>query len=187
MEQLNENDLTRLLLDSATRRDAFGKLVAQYSEMLYWKIRRIVMFHEDADDVLQNTFMKAWKAMDTFRGESKLTTWLCRIAINESLDFVRHKQALAIISSDSTNGNAGVPVHEQLLADEYFDGDNAEALLQEAIAQLPDVQRTVFLLRYYDEMKYSEISGILNTSEGALKASYHIAVNKIKEYFDKND
>lgn len=187
MEQLNENDLTRLLLDSATRRDAFGKLVAQYSEMLYWKIRRIVMFHEDADDVLQNTFMKAWKAMDTFRGESKLTTWLCRIAINESLDFVRHKQALAIISSDSTNGNAGVPVHERLLADEYFDGDNAEALLQEAIAQLPDVQRTVFLLRYYDEMKYSEISGILNTSEGALKASYHIAVNKIKEYFDKND
>ena len=82
MEQLNENDITRLLLDSATRRDAFGKLVAQYSEMLYWKIRRIVMFHDDADDVLQNTFMKAWKALDSFRGESKLTTWLCRIAIN---------------------------------------------------------------------------------------------------------
>ena len=187
MEQLNENDITRLLLDSATRRDAFGKLVAQYSEMLYWKIRRIVMFHDDADDVLQNTFMKAWKALDSFRGESKLTTWLCRIAINESLDFVRHKQALTILSSDSTTDNAGVPMHERLLADEYFDGDSAEAMLQEAIAQLADVQRTVFLLRYYDEMKYSEISDMLNTSEGALKASYHIAVNKIKDYFHNND
>ena len=140
------------------------------------------MFHDDADDVLQNTFMKAWKALDSFRGESKLTTWLCRIAINESLDFVRHKQALTILSSDSTTANAGVPMH-----DEYFDGDSAEAILQEAIAQLPDVQRTVFLLRYYDEMKYSEISDMLNTSEGALKASYHIAVNKIKDYFHNND
>ena len=90
-------------------------------------------------------------------------------------------------SSDSTTDNAGVPMHERLLADEYFDGDSAEAMLQEAIAQLPDVQRTVFLLRYYDEMKYSEISDMLNTSEGALKASYHIAVNKIKDYFHNND
>ena len=145
------------------------------------------MFHDDADDVLQNTFMKAWKALDSFRGESKLTTWLCRIAINERLDFVRHKQALTMLSSDNTTDNAGVAIHEKLLADEYFDGDRAEAMLQEAIAQLPDVQRTVFLLRYYDEMKYSEISTMLNTSEGALKASYHIAMNKIKEYFHNND
>ena len=187
MEQLNENDITRLLLDSATRRDAFGKLVAQYSEMLYWKIRRIVMFHDDADDVLQNTFMKAWKALDSFRGESKLTTWLCRIAINESLDFVRHKQALTILSSDSTTDNAGVPMHERLLADEYFELELADALLQKTKTQLPDVQSTLFLLRYYDEMKYSEISDMLNTSEGALKASYHIAVNKIKDYFHNND
>lgn len=187
MEQLSEKDITRQLLDPAARRNAFGMMVSQYSEMLYWKIRRIVMFHDDADDVLQNTLMKAWKSIDSFRGESKLTTWLCRIAINESLDFVRHKQALTILSSESTTDNAGVAIHEKLLSDDYFDGDKAEAMLQEAIAQLPDVQRTVFLLRYYDEMKYSEISSMLNTSEGALKASYHIAVNKIKEYFTNND
>lgn len=145
------------------------------------------MFHDDADDVLQNTLMKAWKSLDTFRGEAQLTTWLCRIAINESLDFVRHKQALTILSSDTTTGKLGQTIHDRLLADEYFDGGRMEALLQEAISQLPDVQRTVFLLRYYDDMKYSEISRMLNTTEGALKASYHIAVNKIKEYFKMND
>ena len=187
MEQLSEKDIALQLQDTATRRQAFSILVGQYSEMLYWKIRRIVMFHDDADDVLQNTLMKAWKSLDSFRGDSKLTTWLCRIAINESLDFIRHKQALVIVSSDSTTDNVGVSIHEKLMADEYFDGDSAEALLQEAISQLPDVQRTVFLMRYYDEMKYSEISSILNTSEGALKASYHIAVTKIMEYFEKKN
>lgn len=180
-------ELQRRLMDPETRYAAFEEAVRTYSPVLYNQIRRMVTWHDDADDVLQNTFMKAWKALDSFRGESKLTTWLCRIAINESLDFVRHKQALTILSSDSTTDNAGVPMHERLLADEYFDGDSAEAILQEAIAQLPDVQRTVFLLRYYDEMKYSEISDMLNTSEGALKASYHIAVNKIKDYFHNND
>ena len=187
MEQLSEKEIALQLQDTATRRQAFSILVGQYSEMLYWKIRRIVMFHDDADDVLQNTLMKAWKSLDSFRGDSKLTTWLCRIAINESLDFIRHKQALVIVSSDSTTDNVGVSIHEKLMADEYFDGDSAEALLQEAISQLPDVQRTVFLMRYYDEMKYSEISSILNTSEGALKASYHIAVTKKKEYFEKKN
>lgn len=187
MEQLSEKEIALQLQDTATRRQAFSILVGQYSEMLYWKIRRIVMFHDDADDVLQNTLMKAWKSLDSFRGDSKLTTWLCRIAINESLDFIRHKQALVIVSSDSTADNAGVSIHEKLMTDEYFDGDSAEALLQEAISQLPDVQRTVFLMRYYDEMKYSEISSILNTSEGALKASYHIAVTKIKEYFERKN
>lgn len=183
----DEKDIIRQLFNPKTRRDAFGKVVAQYSEMLYWKIRRIVMFHDDADDVLQNTLMKAWKALDNFRGDSQLTTWLCRIAINESLDFVRHKQALTFLSSDCTTDDAGVPLHEKLLADEYFDGDETEAILQEAIAQLPEVQRTVFMLRYYDDMKYSEISKMLNTTEGALKASYHIAVGKIKEYFKMYD
>lgn len=187
MEQLSEKEIALQLQDTATRRQAFSILVGQYSEMLYWKIRRIVMFHDDADDVLQNTLMKAWKSLDSFRGDSKLTTWLCRIAINESLDFIRHKQALVIVSSDSTTDNVGVSIHEKLMADEYFDGDSTEALLQEAISQLPDVQRTVFLMRYYDEMKYSEISSILNTSEGALKASYHIAVTKIKEYFERKN
>ena len=152
-------------------------IVNQYSQSLYWKIRSIVLTHEDTDDVLQNTFLKAWKSLPTFQGKAKLSTWLYRIAINESLDFLRRKKAATLSSAD-----ADLSVANRLLADDYFDGDKSQAVLQEAIATLPDVQRTVFTLRYYDEMKYSEISEILGTSEGSLKASYHIAVQKITDY-----
>ena len=152
-------------------------IVDQYSQSLYWKIRSIVLTHEDADDVLQNTFLKAWKSLPTFQGKAKLSTWLYRIAINESLDLLRHQKTSALSSAD-----ADLSVANRLLADDYFDGDKSQAVLQEAIATLPDVQRTVFTLRYYDEMKYSEISEILGTSEGSLKASYHIAVQKITDY-----
>ena len=152
-------------------------IVDQYSQSLYWKIRSIVLTHEDADDVLQNTFLKAWKSLPTFQGKAKLSTWLYRIAINESLDFLRRQKTAALSSAD-----ADLSVANRLLADDYFDGDKSQAVLQEAIATLPDVQRTVFTLRYYDEMKYSEISEILGTSVGSLKASYHIAVQKITDY-----
>ena len=152
-------------------------IVDQYSQSLYWKIRSIVLTHEDADDVLQNTFLKAWKSLPTFQGKAKLSTWLYRIAINESLDFLRRKKAATLSSAD-----VDLSVANRLLADDYFDGDKSQAVLQEAIATLPDVQRTVFTLRYYDEMKYSEMSEILGTSEGSLKASYHIAVQKITDY-----
>ena len=152
-------------------------IVDQYSQSLYWKIRSIVLIHEDTDDVLQNTFLKAWKSLPTFQGKAKLSTWLYRIAINESLDFLRHQKTTALSSAD-----ADLSVANRLLADDYFDGDKSQAVLQEAIATLPDVQRTVFTLRYYDEMKYSEMSEILGTSEGSLKASYHIAVQKITDY-----
>ena len=152
-------------------------IVDQYSQSLYWKIRSIVLTHEDADDVLQNTFLKAWKSLPTFQGKAKLSTWLYRIAINESLDFLRRKKAATLSSAD-----ADLSVANRLMADDYFDGDKSQAVLQEAIATLPDVQRTVFTLRYYDEMKYSEMSEILGTSEGSLKASYHIAVQKITDY-----
>lgn len=152
-------------------------IVDQYSQSLYWKIRSIVLTHEDADDVLQNTFLKAWKSLPTFQGKAKLSTWLYRIAINESLDFLRRKKAATLSSAD-----ADLSVANRLLADDYFDGDKSQAVLQEAIATLPDVQRTVFTLRYYDEMKYSEISEMLGTSVGSLKASYHIAVQKITDY-----
>ena len=152
-------------------------IVDQYSQSLYWKIRSIVLTHEDADDVLQNTFLKAWKSLPTFQGKAKLSTWLYRIAINESLDFLRHQKTAVLSSAD-----ADLSVANRLLADDYFDGDKSQAVLQEAIATLPDVQRMVFTLRYYDEMKYSEISEILGTSEGSLKASYHIAVQKITDY-----
>ena len=152
-------------------------IVDQYSQSLYWKIRSIVLMHEDADDVLQNTFLKAWKSLPTFQGKAKLSTWLYRIAINESLDFLRRQKAATLSSAD-----ADLSVANRLMADDYFDGDKSQALLQEAIATLPDVQRMVFTLRYYDEMKYSDISEILGTSEGSLKASYHIAVQKISDY-----
>lgn len=179
----DEGRLVSQLADPATRRDTFSKLVRQYSERLYWQVRRIVLVHEDADDVLQNVFVKAWNGLDSFKGDSKVSTWLYRIAINESLDFMRRKKTLSIVSADDD----GAGVYNALLADKYFDGDEVAAQLQEAIAQLPDVQRMVFNMRYFDEMKYSEISGVLGTSEGALKASYHIAMKKITEYFKAHD
>jgi len=174
---LDEAEVSRLLASSEGRQKVFPMIVDQYSQSLYWKIRSIVLTHEDADDVLQNTFLKAWKSLPTFQGKAKLSTWLYRIAINESLDFLRRQKTAALSSAD-----ADLSVANRLLADDYFDGDKSQAVLQEAIATLPDVQRTVFTLRYYDEMKYSEISEILGTSEGSLKASYHIAVQKITDY-----
>jgi RNA polymerase sigma-70 factor (ECF subfamily) len=152
-------------------------VVDQYSQQLYWKIRGIVVFHDDADDVLQNTFLKAWKSLDDFQGKSKLYTWLYRIAVNEALDFLRRKKNQQALSTDMEPHLAN-----RMMADEYFDGDRSEALLQEAVATLPAVQRTVFTMKYFEEMKYSAMSEILNTSEGALKASYHIAVQKVTEY-----
>lgn len=163
-------------------RQSFSEIVAQYSEPLYWKIRHIVLNHDDADDVLQNVFIKAWSNMDDFKNKSKVSTWLYRIAINESLDFIRKKKTTSLVDIEAEGA-----IVNNLMADEYFDGDETEAQLQEAISMLPDVQRVVFNLRYFDEMKYSEISKLLSTSEGALKASYHIAVKKITDYFKKRD
>jgi RNA polymerase sigma-70 factor (ECF subfamily) len=159
----------------------FEQIVRQYSEPLYWQIRRMVLSHEDANDILQNTFMKAWNRMDDFHGESKISTWLSRIALNESVDFLRHNKRQINAIDD------GMSVADTLMADPYFDGSEIEARLQQAIASLPEVQRTVFQLRYYDDMKYSDMSKLLNTSEGALKASYHIAVKKISEFFKSHD
>ena len=166
-----------------TVKKGFEMLVQQYSETLYWKIRHFVLYHEDADDVLQNVLMKAWMNLNSFRGEAKVSTWLYRIAVNESLDFLR-KQKTAKLTADEQQ-----TVAARLMADEYFDGDEAEALLQEAVASLPDVQRMVFQMRYYDNMKYSEMSKLLDRSEGALKSSYHIAVQnflKSKKLLFKN-
>ncbi len=143
----------------------------------------MVLNHEDANDVLQNTFIKAWNGLEKFHGDSKIITWLSRIAINESLDFLRKQKNAHLLSTDAEESG----VASRLMADDYFDGDDIEAKLQEAISRLPEVQRTVFLLRYYDDKKYSEISRMTGTSEGALKASYHIAVKKISEFFHQFD
>lgn len=174
---LSDSELIEMLREPRTRREGFAVLVKQYSEKLYWKVRRIVLSHEDANDVLQNVFIKVWSNLQNFQGKSSLSTWLYRIAINESLDFLR-KQKLA----DKVSADEDVSVASRLMSDEYFDGDEVQARLQEAVARLPEVQRMVFNLKYFEEMKYSEMSQILNTSEGALKASYHLAVKKITEY-----
>ena len=174
---LSDSELVEMLREPRTRREGFAVLVKQYSEKLYWKVRRIVLSHEDANDVLQNVFIKVWSNLQNFQGKSSLSTWLYRIAINESLDFLR-KQKLA----DKVSADEDVSVASRLMSDEYFDGDEVQTRLQEAVARLPEVQRMVFNLKYFEEMKYSEMSQILNTSEGALKASYHLAVKKITEY-----
>lgn len=180
MVWLDEAVLIRQLASPEGRQKVFPLIVDQYSQSLYWKIRSIVLRHEDADDVLQNTFLKAWKSLPQFEGKAKLSTWLYRIAINESLDFLRRQHSVARCSVEGD-----MSVASQLMSDDYFDGDKGQALLQEAIASLPDVQRTVFTLRYYDSMKYSEISEVLGTSEGGLKASYHVAVQKIRDYLKR--
>lgn len=177
-----EEIVIRRLSDPKQRTQAFGEIVSQYSESLYWKIRRMVLSHDDANDVLQNVFLKAWANLDDFQNKSRLSTWLYRIAVNESLDFLRKQCRMSAVSADENPVAAS-----RLMADEYFDGDETQAQLQQAIAGLPDVQRTVFNLRYYDEMPYSEISKLLSTSEGALKASYHLAVKKITEFFKQHD
>jgi RNA polymerase sigma-70 factor (ECF subfamily) len=145
-------------MNPETQRKGFELMVREYSEQLYWQIRKIVLTHEDTNDVLQNTFLKAWNAIDTFHGEAKVSTWLSRIAINESVDHLRRNKHLVSAGDDDLS------VANNLMADPFFDGSETEAMLQQAIAQLPDVQRTVFTLRYFDDMKYSEISQITNTS-----------------------
>ena len=183
MTKQEEQLLMQQLSDPTTQRKAFEQVVREYGEQLYWQIRRLVLVHEDADDVLQNVFIKAWSHLDDFHQDSRLSTWLYRIAVNESLDFLRKQKNNSMIHTDDVESG----VANMLVADNYFDGDETQALLQEAISQRPEGQRTVFTLRYYDEMKYSEISQMLKTSEGSLKASYHIAVKKISEFFKHRD
>lgn len=182
MQENEEKDLVNKLLEPKTREAAFRKLVDSFGQQLYWQIRKIVISHHDANDVLQNVFIKVWQNLNSFRGDAKLTTWLYRIAVNESLTFLSKERAKHNISIDDED----VFLLSSLESDAYFDGGEAEKELQKAILTLPDKQRLVFNMKYFDDMKYSEISEILETSEGALKASYHHAVKKIEEYFSKD-
>ena len=160
---------------------AFNAVVQNYSERLYWHVRRFLCSHDDTNDLMQNTFIKAWTSIDTFRGDSQLSTWLYRIAINETLTFLgKRSQSIPIDSPEAS-------VVEQLESDTYFNGDKAEATFQEALQKLPPKQRMVFNMKYYEEMKYEEMSEILVTSVGALKESYHIAVKKIEEFLKEKD
>ena len=176
-------ELTAQLRSAATVREAFGKVIALYSEPLYWQIRRLVQNHDDADDILQNTFMKAWQSIENFRGEAKLGTWLYKIAINESLSFLERERKRRHLSLDDQEAE----MVQQIAGAPDFDGDELARHLNEAVAMLPEKQRIVFNMKYFDDMKYEEISEILGTSAGALKASYHLAVKKIEQYFENLD
>ena len=181
-KEYNEERIVAQLKDENLRAAAFSVIVKEHSEEIYRHIRRMVLVHEDADDIAQNTFIKAWMNIDSFQGKSKISTWLYRIAINETLTFL-NKNRGTLISLDTPEG----AIAEQLESDTFFNGDKADAMLQEAIARLPEKQRLVFNMKYYDELKYEEISAILDTSVGALKASYHIAVKKIEDFLSKNN
>ena len=168
--------------DPATKERAFTAILKKYQERLYWHIRRMVVDHEDANDVLQNMFVKVWKGLENFREDSQLFTWLYRIATNESLTFLTQQKKRNIVSlSDDENG-----LSNKLKSDTNFDANKLEWKLQLGIQKLPEKQRIVFNLRYYDEMPYEEMSRVLQTSEGALKASYHHAAKKIEEFILNN-
>lgn len=177
-----EETLVQELKEEESRAQAFEVLVNTYKERLYWHIRRIVLNHDDADDVLQNTFIKVYKNIDNFKGESKLYSWMYRIATNESLTFLKQKSKKIGISDQELKDR----MVDNLQADVYFEGSEIQLKLQKALATLPDKQKLVFTMKYYQEMKYSEISEVLETSEGALKASYHLAVKKIETYLRDN-
>lgn len=177
-ENTDDTWLVRRFQSGNGREQAFTAIVARYSEKLYWHIRRLVVSHEDANDVLQNTFLKAWNGLDGFREESRLFTWLYRIATNESLGFLEQRRRRSTLALD----DAGTDVSDRLAAEDGFDAKQIEWKLQTAIHHLPEKQRIVFCLRYYDEMPYETMSEILETSVGALKASYHHAVKKVEAW-----
>ncbi len=168
--------------DESSRNYAFSLIVQQFQERVYWHIRRMVIDHDDADDITQNTFIKAWKGLDNFKEDAQLFTWLYRIATNESITFLNKKRKLLFIPIKDIEKD----LSNQLENDEYFTGDEIQLKLQKALLTLPEKQRLVFNMKYFDELKYEEMAEILNTSVGALKASYHHAVKKI-ETFLKED
>ena len=174
----SEAELIERLQDPVSRDAAFSELVARYQERLYWQVRRIVLSHDDTDDVLQDTFIKIFRNIDSFRGASKLYSWMYRIATNEALSFVKKRSRMLGISDEELQQQ----MVGKLEADPYFDGDQAQMQLQRGLASLPEKQRLVFNMKYFEELKYDEISEILGTSVGALKASYHLATKKIEGY-----
>jgi len=176
---MNDELLLKQLRDPKTSHSAFAVLVKEYTEPLYWHLRRMVLDHDDANDLLQNTFIKAWTNIDSFLGNSKISTWLYRIATNEALTFLNRQNANDLISIDDDESPT-----VNLEADEYFDGDELQQRLQDALQTLPPKQRMVFNMKYFDDMKYEDISEVLGTSVGALKASYHLAVQKIAAFFN---
>ena len=174
----SDTELLVQFRNPVTKEKAFTSIIKKYQEKLYWHVRRMVIDHEDANDVLQNVFLRVWNGLENFREDSQLYTWLYRIATNECLTYIEQQKKRASVPLDVTESG----LSNKIKADSHFDANRLEWKLQLAIQQLPEKQRIVFNLRYYDEMPYEEMSRILETSEGALKASYHHAVKKIEDY-----
>ncbi len=179
----DDRDLIADLKQENKRELAFHTLIKTYQERLYWHIRKIVMNHEDADDILQNTYIKVWKSIGNFREESSLYTWLYRIATNESITFLNSKKRKSVLPLNDVSDY----LMDNLTSDPYLEGDKIQLKLQEAILKLPEKQRIVFNLKYFEEMKYDDMAQVLDTSVGALKASYHHAVKKVEEYLKNTD
>lgn len=178
---MEDHELVQLLRQPKTRDRGFRILVDQYGERLYAQVRRLVVEHDDANDVLQNALVKVYRNIDRFRENSRLFTWMYRIATNEALDWLEKQKRRPSISLEDEAQWVG----DTLTSDQYFDGDQAQRLLQMAIASLPPKQRVVFNMRYFDEMSYRDMSQVLKTSEGALKASFHHASKKVEAYLSK--
>lgn len=177
MQQKTSIDIISLLRDKNSQDRAFRLILSTYKERVYWVIRRIVIIHEDADDVVQNTFIKVWENLGKYRGDSNIYTWIYRIAINESLAFLKKKKRRSVSMTDF-----GDVLFNNLESDVYFDGNDFQKKLQKALLRLPEKQRLVFNLKYFEDMKYKDIAEVLGKSEGALKANYHHAVKKIEEF-----
>ena len=177
MAHIDDKTILDLFRNEKTRNTALSHLISKYQQRLYWHIRKIVIDHDDSDDVLQNTFIKIWKGLENFKEESQLYTWIYRIATNEALTLLRQKAKKNTTSIHSIE----YELSKNLESDNYFSGDEIQLKLQQAILTLPEKQRIVFNMRYYDETPYEKMSEILETSVGALKASYHIAAKKIEE------
>ncbi len=175
---IDEKKLVADLQNEATAYAAFDTLMRTYGEQMYWQIRKMVVNHDDANDLLQNAFIKVWNNIGSFRGEAKLSTWLYKIAVNECINFLNKERQRNTISGDTEDESF---LLQNIEADPYFDGDEVTLVLQRAVAALPEKQRLVFTMRYFDEMKYEKMSEILGTSVGALKASYHHAVKKVEQ------
>lgn len=179
---MEEKDFIQKLLNPKTQNEAFQMLLSQYQKPLYYHIRNIVLNHDDADDVLQNTFIKVFKHLKGFKGDSKLFSWMYRIATNEAITFINQKAKRNGTTSEALQSK----IVENLKSDSFFDGTEIQIKLQKAIATLPEKQQLVFKMKYFEEMKYEDMSEILGTSVGALKASYHHAVKKIEIYVNSN-
>lgn len=174
----DDKKLLQLFRNPSTKEEGFNAILNKYKERLYWNIRRMVVIHEDADDILQNVFIKLWKNLDAFREDSALYTWLYRISVNESITHLESLKKRRLINMDADHFS----LEDKVIADEHFDVNKLEWKLQIAIQKLPPQQRIVFNFRYFDEMPYSKMSEILQVSEGSLKASYHHAAKKIEDY-----